>query len=67
MREVSSLKHTRWECKYHIVFIPKYRRKVLFCQIRKEPQAPFMPLQAAHKAKAPGFAGGYLHSAFFRM
>ena len=36
MREVSSLKHTRWECKYHIVFIPKYRKKVLFGQIRKE-------------------------------
>ena len=36
MREVSSLYHTRWECKYHIVFIPKYRRKVLFGQIRKE-------------------------------
>jgi len=36
MREVNSLNHTRWECKYHIVFIPKYRRKVLFVQIRKE-------------------------------
>ena len=36
MREVSSLRHTRWECKYHIVFIPKYRKKVLFGQIRKE-------------------------------
>ena len=36
MREVNSLNHTCWECKYHIVFIPKYRRKVLFGQIRKE-------------------------------
>jgi len=35
-REVNSLNHTRWECKYHIVFIPKYRKKVLFGQIRKE-------------------------------
>ena len=26
----------------------------------KEPQAPLMPLRAAHKTKAPGFAGGYL-------
>jgi len=33
---VSSLSHTRWECKYHVVFIPKYRRKVLFGQIRQE-------------------------------
>lgn len=36
MRQVSSLNHTRWECKYHIVFIPKYRRKALFGQIRRE-------------------------------
>ena len=36
MRQVNSLNHTRWECKYHIVFIPKYRRKVLFGHIRKE-------------------------------
>ena len=36
MREVNSLNHTCWECKYHIVFIPKYRRKALFGQIRKE-------------------------------
>ena len=36
MRQVESLSHTRWECKYHIVFIPKYRRKALFGQIRKE-------------------------------
>lgn len=36
MRQVNSLNHTRWECKYHIVFIPKYRRKILFGQIRKD-------------------------------
>ena len=36
MRQVESLSHTRWECKYHVVFIPKCRRKVLFGHIRKE-------------------------------
>ena len=36
MREIHSLSHTRWECKYHVVFIPKYRRQVLFGQIRRE-------------------------------
>ena len=36
MRQVNSLNHTQWECKYHIVFIPKYRRKALFGQIRNE-------------------------------
>ena len=29
MDEYESLSHTRWECKYHVIFIPKYRRKVL--------------------------------------
>ena len=36
MDDYQSLSHTRWECKYHVVFIPKYRRKVLFGHIRKE-------------------------------
>ena len=36
MGEVSSLNRTRWECKYHIVLIPKHRKKVLFGRIRKE-------------------------------
>ena len=28
MNDINSLSHTRWNCKYHIVFAPKYRRKV---------------------------------------
>ena len=32
----SSLAHTRWNCKYHIVFIPKYRRKVMYGRLRRE-------------------------------
>ena len=36
MRSIESLSHTRWECKYHVVFIPKYRKKAIFGQIRKE-------------------------------
>jgi putative transposase len=35
MDDVESLSHTKWECKYHVVFIPKYRRKVLYGQLRK--------------------------------
>ena len=30
MNDYDSLNHTKWECKYHVVFIPKYRRKALF-------------------------------------
>ena len=35
MRDYKSLCHTRWDCKYHIVFIPKKRRKLIFGNIRK--------------------------------
>jgi len=33
---MESLAHTKWNCKYHIVFIPKYRRKEIFGQLRKD-------------------------------
>ena len=36
MHEWQSLSHVRWECKYHIVIIPKYRRKVLYGRVRRE-------------------------------
>ena len=35
MNDLESLKHTRWECKYHIVFIPKYRKKALYGALRQ--------------------------------
>jgi putative transposase len=36
MKAYESLKHTTWECKYHVVFIPKCRRRVLYGQLRPE-------------------------------
>ncbi len=35
MDEFGSLSHTRWDCKYHVVFIPKCRRKTLYGQLRQ--------------------------------
>src|SRR5436309_1733497 len=35
MQRYERLEHSKWECKYHVVFIPKYRKKVLFGHIRK--------------------------------
>jgi len=35
MDDYESLSHTKWECKYHVVFIPKYRRKVLYGELRQ--------------------------------
>ena len=36
MDDYESLNHTKWECKYHIVFIPKGRRKKLYQQLRQD-------------------------------
>ncbi len=36
MNEYSHQNHTTWDCKYHVVFIPKYRRKTLFMTLRRE-------------------------------
>ena len=35
MDEQASLNHTKWECKYHVVFIPKCRRKTLYPELRR--------------------------------
>ena len=36
MNDTNSLSHTKWNCKYHIVFAPKYRRKVFYTDKRRE-------------------------------
>ena len=33
--KINSLAHTKWMCKYHIVFTPKYRRKIIYAQYRE--------------------------------
>ena len=35
MEDIGSLSHTKWDCKYHLVFIPKYRRKSLYKELRQ--------------------------------
>ena len=35
MDEIQSLNHTKWDCKYHVVFIPKGRKKALFGHVRQ--------------------------------
>ena len=34
--DTQSLSHTKWECKYHLVFAPKYRRQVIYGELRGE-------------------------------
>jgi putative transposase len=46
MDEFDSLSHTKWECKYHVVFIPKRRRKTLYSQLRRHLGELFRKLAA---------------------
>jgi putative transposase len=48
MDKTESLNHTKWECKYHVVFIPKGRRKLLYAELRKHLGDVFRTL-ALHK------------------
>jgi len=51
MEDFSSLNHTRWECKYHVVFIPKCRRKVLYGQVRQHLGKLFHELAGQRESK----------------
>ena len=48
MKEYQSLSHTRWDCKYHVVFIPKRRKKKVFGALRRHLGQIFKEL-AQHK------------------
>jgi putative transposase len=51
MDETESLSHTRWECKYHVVFIPKYRRRTLYEELRKHLGEVFRRLAAQKESR----------------
>ena len=51
MDEYETLNHTTWDCKYHVVFIPKYRRKLLFQELRKPLGEVFRQLAAQKELK----------------
>ena len=48
MKDYQSLSHSRWDCKYHVVYIPKKRKKKIFGVVRKELGAMLHEL-ASHK------------------
>ena len=48
MDKIESLNHTKWDCKYHVVFIPKFRRKTLYGELRAHLGDVFRTL-AQHK------------------
>jgi len=49
MDEFESLNHTKWDCKFHIVFIPKGRKKALFGQVRQDLGGVFRRLAVGTK------------------
>ena len=51
MHVYESLKHTTWECKYHVVFIPKCRRKALYGQLRRDLGPVFRDLAEQKECK----------------
>ena len=51
MDEYQSLNHTKWDCKYHVVFIPKCRRKVLYGNIRRDLGEVFRSLAGRKESK----------------
>ena len=51
MDEYDSLSHSKWECKYHVVFIPKCRRKTLYVQLRKHLGDVFRKLAAQKESR----------------
>ena len=51
MDEYASLSHTKWDCKYHIVFIPKCRRKVLYKTLRQHLAEVFRDLAQQRECK----------------
>ena len=54
MNDYETLNHTTWDCKYHIVFIPKRRRKVLYQELRRHLGEVFRQLAAQKESKIEG-------------
>ena len=51
MDEYETLNHTTWACKYHVVFIPKRRRKTLYEELRKHLGEAFRKLALQKESK----------------
>ena len=51
MNDVDSLSHTKWECKYHIVYIPKYRKKALYGALRQQLGEVLKPLAMQRESR----------------
>ena len=51
MPDIETLNHTTWDCKYHVVFIPQYRRKALYHELRRHLGEVFRALAAQKECR----------------
>jgi len=51
VNDIESLSHTRWECKYHVVWIPKYRKKSLYGELRRYLGSTFRELAMQRESR----------------
>jgi putative transposase len=51
MNNYRTLNHSKWDCKYHVVFIPKYRKKLLYRELRRELGKHFRALTEQKESK----------------
>ena len=63
MDDMESLRHTKWECKYHVVFIPKCRRRRLYAELRKDLGEVFrqLALQKGSKVQEGHLLSNHVH------
>src|SRR5712691_12068046 len=57
MPDSETLSHTKWDCKYHVVFIPKYRRKALYHELRRHLGEVFRALAEQKECRIWGMFG----------
>ena len=62
--DYDSLNHTKWECKYHVVFVPKYRRKTIYADVRRYLGELFRDLAQRKESKVEE---GHLHKDHVHM
>ena len=55
MTDYRSLSHTKWTCQYHVVFIPKYRKKVIYGELRRDLGEVLRRLAQQRESEVEGF------------
>ncbi len=63
MKRYQTLNHSEWECNYHVVFIPKYRRKAIYGEIRRHLGEVLHDLAGQRESRIleGHFAGDHVH------